>query len=73
MFCKVPVKNHRGPFDQREPTNCALQVLYVKKASKNKVEDIQRFLILLALQLCYLRFHWVSIQSENAARANGVQ
>ena len=45
-YC-LPVKNHRGPFSQREPTNCSLQVLYVKKTSKNKVEDIQRFLILL--------------------------
>ena len=60
----LPVKNLRGPFDQREPTNCALQVLYVKKTLKNKVEDIQRFLILLALQPCYLRFHWVSIRRE---------
>ena len=47
---RVPVKNYRGPFDQRETTNCALQVLYVKKTSKNEVEYIQRFLIFLALQ-----------------------
>ena len=73
MGYTVPVKNLRGPFDQREPTNGALQVLYVKKTSKNKVEDIQRFIILLSLQPCYLRFHWVSIQRENVARPYGVQ